>query len=129
LGVKVTKPFTVAGFPMPVGATLVMSQYLVQHDARYFAEPEKFIPERWTPEFKSSLPRFAYFPFGGGPRACIGEQFAWMEGVLVIATIAQRWRLHHVPGHKVELLPRLTLRPKYGMKMTVTRRAGGSVSA
>jgi cytochrome P450 len=122
LGVKVTKPFTVAGFPMPVGATLVMSQYLVQHDARFFTDPEKFIPERWTPEFKSSLPRFAYFPFGGGPRACVGEQFAWMEGVLVIAAIAQRWRLRHVRGHKVELLPRLTLRPKYGMKMTVTRR-------
>jgi cytochrome P450 len=129
LGVKVTKPFTVGGFPMPIGATLVMSQYLVQHDARYFAEPEKFIPERWTPEFKSSLPRFAYFPFGGGPRACVGEQFAWMEGVLVIATIAQRWRLHHVRGHKVELLPRLTLRPKYGMKMTATQRVGKPVTA
>jgi cytochrome P450 len=125
LGVKVTKPFAVAGFPMPVGATLVMSQYIVQRDARYFAEPEKFLPERWTPEFRSSLPRFAYFPFGGGPRVCVGEPFAWMEGVLCIATIAQRWQMKHVPGHKVELLPRLTLRPKYGMKMTVTRRAGG----
>jgi cytochrome P450 len=122
LGVKVTRPFSVAGFPLPVGATLVMSQYLVQHDARYFPEPEKFLPERWTPDFRSSLPRFAYFPFGGGPRACIGEQFAWMEGVLVIATIAQKWRVRHVPGHKVELSPRLTLRPKYGMKMTVSRR-------
>ncbi|HEV2389266.1 MAG TPA: cytochrome P450 [Nitrososphaerales archaeon] len=129
LGVKVTKPFTVAGFLMPVGATLVMSQYLVHHDARYFAEPERFLPERWTPEFRSSLPRFAYFPFGGGPRACVGEQFAWMEGVLVMATIAQGWRLHHVKGHKVELLPRLTLRPKYGMNMTVTRRSGPSTKA
>ena len=129
LGVKVIKPFTVAGFPMPVGATLVMSQFLVQRDARFFSEPEKFIPERWTPEFRRSLPRFAYFPFGGGPRVCVGEPFAWMEGVLVIATIAQKWRLKHVPGHKVELLPRLTLRPKYGMKMTVTRRLGRPVSA
>jgi len=129
LGVKVTKPFTVAGFTMPVGATLVMSQYLVHHDPRYFAEPEKFIPERWTPEFRKSLPRFAYFPFGGGPRTCIGEPFAWMEGVLVLATIAQQWQMKHVPGHKVELLPRLTLRPKYGMKMTLSRRVGGPVSA
>lgn len=125
LGVKVTRPFTVGGFPVPVGATIVMSQYIVHRDKRWFAEPERFIPERWTPEFKSTLPRFAYFPFGGGPRSCVGEPFAWMEGVLVLATISQRWRLHHVRGHKVELLPRLTLRPKYGMEMTVTRRSAG----
>ncbi|HUI01154.1 MAG TPA: cytochrome P450 [Nitrososphaerales archaeon] len=123
LGVKAIKPFSVAGYQIPVGATMVMSQYIVHHDPHFYPEPERFRPERWTPEFKSSLPRFAYFPFGGGPRGCVGEPFAWMEGVLVIATIAQRWRLTHVRGHKVEMLPRLTLRPKYGMKMVAERRS------
>jgi len=122
LGSMVIKPFELGGCKLPVGSTLIMSQYLVQHDSRYYPDPEKFTPERWTPEFSESLPRFAYFPFGGGPRACIGERFAWMETVLIIATIARNWRLQHVPGHKVELLPRLTLRPRYGMKMRASRR-------
>ena len=65
-----------------------MSPYVIQRDARYFPEPDRFLPDRWTPEFKASLPPFAYLPFGGGARRCIGESFAWMELVLVLATIA-----------------------------------------
>ena len=75
-----------------------------------------------TPDRQAARPRFAYFPFGGGPRVCIGEQFAWMEGVIALATIAQRWRLRLVPGHPIALLPIITLRPKHGMRMIVEER-------
>ena len=80
------------------------------------------MPERWTPAFKQALPPFAYFPFGGGTRRCIGESFAWMELVLVVATIAQQWRLRLVPGHPVVPQPVVTLRLKHGLRMTVERR-------
>ncbi|MGI0085135.1 MAG: cytochrome P450, partial [Nitrososphaerales archaeon] len=112
----------IGGYFIPAGANVVMSQFVNHHDPRFFPDPEKFLPERWTNEFKEKLPKFAYFPFGGGPRSCIGEPFAWMEGVLLLATIARKWRMHHVPGHKVEMLPRITLRPKYGMKMQLRER-------
>ena len=76
-----------------------------------------------TPGWLSeSRPKFAYFPFGGGPRVCVGERFAWMEGVLLLAAVAQRWRFRLVPGHQVEPRPQITLRTKYGMKMTVMAR-------
>jgi cytochrome P450 len=99
-----------------------MSPYVMQRDTRYYAEPERFDPDRWTPDFRATLPRFAYFPFGGGPRQCIGESFASMELSLMLATIAQQWRLRLVPGHPVVPQPLVTLRTKHGMKMTVERR-------
>jgi cytochrome P450 len=71
---------------------------------------------------KAGLPKFAYFPFGGGARSCVGEPFAWMEGVLLLAAISRKWSMRHVKGHKVEMLPRITLRPKYGMMMRLRRR-------
>ncbi len=107
----------------PEGSTLFASQYIMHRDARFFPEPERFQPERWTPERKASLPKFAYFPFGGGPRVCIGEPFAWMEGVLLLATLGQKWRMRLDPNQRVALLPQITLRPKYGMKMRLERRA------
>ena len=94
----------------------------MQRDARFFADPERFMPDRWTPEFKAALPKFAYFPFGGGARQCIGEQFAWMELVLLVATIAQQWQFRLVPGHPVVPQPLVTLRAKHGMRMVATRR-------
>jgi cytochrome P450 len=99
-----------------------MSQYVMHRNARYFTEPLKFVPERWTAEAREARPQFSYFPFGGGPRRCIGEGFAWMEGILLIATIAQQWQMRLVPNHPVVLKPVITLRPKHGMRMTVTRR-------
>ena len=99
-----------------------MSQWVVQRDPRFYDQPDVFRPDRWTPEFKAALPKFAYFPFGGGPRQCIGESFAWMELMIVVATIAQRWRLELVPRHRVEPQPLVTLRTKHGMKMTVRAR-------
>ena len=100
-----------------------MSPFVMQRDARYFPEPERFDPERWTAEAREARPQFSYFPFGGGARRCIGEGFAWMEGVLLIATLAQHWRLRHVPTHTVALQPVITLRPKHGMLMTLEKRS------
>ena len=122
IGRYVDDNYTIGNYTIPIGSTLLMSQYVMHHDLRYFSEPEQFNPSRWTEEFKTHLPRFSYFPFGGGIRGCIGESFAWMEGILVIATIAQNWILHLAPNHNVELDPVITLRPKYGMKMKLSSR-------
>ena len=113
------KAWSLAGYTFPPGSFIFMSQYLMQRDARYFPDPDRFEPERWTPEATAKRPRYSYFPFGGGPRQCIGEGFAWVAGLLVLATIAQRWRLRLVPGQRVALEPLITLRPKYGMRMIV----------
>src|SRR5205085_3952565 len=102
-----------------------MSQYVMHHDARFWPEPERFDPERWTPEAKAARPRFCYFPFGGGQRQCIGEGFAWMEGVLLLATIAQDWRLQLAPDQTVAPRPMITLRAKNGIRMRLEKRAGG----
>ena len=111
-----------AGYRVSKGSLVLMSQYVMHRDERFFPEPERFDPERWQPAIRDSRPQFSYFPFGGGPRRCIGEGFAWMEGVLLLATIAQRWQMRLVPRHPVELKPVITLRPKHGMRMTLERR-------
>jgi cytochrome P450 len=107
---------------IPRGALVILSPYVMHRDPRFWPEPERFDPGRFTPEAKAGRPQFAYFPFGGGPRRCIGEGFAWMEGVLVIATLAQRWRLRLAPGQRVEPRPLVTLRPRRGVLMTPERR-------
>jgi len=112
----------IGGYVVPRKSLVLMSQYVMHHDPRYFAEPLRFDPERWTPEARESRPQFSYFPFGGGPRRCIGEGFAWMEGILLIATIAQQWKMRLAPNHPVALKPVITLRPKHGMRMTVISR-------
>ncbi len=106
----------------PPESVVLMSQYVMHRDPGYFAEPLKFNPDRWTPEARESRPQFSYFPFGGGPRRCIGEGFAWMEGILLIATIARHWQMRLVPNHPVAIKPVITLRPKHGMRMTLIRR-------
>jgi cytochrome P450 len=102
--------------------TVLLSQWMMHRNPMYFPDPERFDPERHTPEGKSQRPPFAYIPFGAGPRKCIGEAFAWMEATLVLATFAQQWRLRLSPGHRVEKQALITLRPRYGMKMVVQRR-------
>src|SRR5437764_1510630 len=109
----------IGGYHIPAKSLVLLSQYVTHRDARFFPDPVRFDPERWTTAMRESRPQFAYFPFGGGPRRCIGEGFAWMEGILLIATLAQRWRMRLVPDHPVETLPVITLRPKYGMRMSV----------
>jgi len=103
----------------------ILSPYTIQRDPRWFPDPERFDPERWTAEDRESRPKFSYFPFGGGARVCIGERFAWMEGVLVVATLAQEWKLRLDPSQRVEPLPLITLRTKYGMRMSTVSRKGG----
>ena len=122
MGRYVENDYHVGEYTIPAGSSILMSQYVMHHDPRYYEEPEQFNPDRWTAKFKTDLPRFSYFPFGGGIRACVGEPFAWMEGILIIATIAQKWTMHLVPGQRIKLDPAITLRPKYGMKMKLIRR-------
>ena len=100
-----------------------MSQYLTHRHPDFWEEPESFIPERFAPEQAKERHRFAYFPFGGGPRLCIGNNFAMLEAQLLLATIAQQYELDLVPEHPVELEPLITLRPKHGIMMTLRPRA------
>jgi cytochrome P450 len=122
LGRMALSDYEIAGYVVPKGSLVLMSQYVMHHDVRYFPDPLRFDPERWTTVARDARPQFSYFPFGGGPRRCIGEGFAWMEGILLIATLAQHWRMRLVPHHPVALKPVITLRPKHGMRMIVTRR-------
>ena len=110
------------GYFVPKKSLVLFSQYVMHRDERYFANPLMFDPDRWSPEARETRPQFCYFPFGGGPRRCIGEGFAWMEGILLLATLGQKWELRLVPHHHVALKPVVTLRPKHGMKMVVKRR-------
>jgi cytochrome P450 len=94
----------------------------MHRDPAYFPDPLRFDPDRWTPEAREARPKFSYFPFGGGVRVCIGERFAWMEGILSIAVIAQHWKLRLDPTQVVDTLAQMTLRPRYGMRMRVEAR-------
>jgi cytochrome P450 len=119
---EVANEFEVEGYRIPARANVVMSQWVLHHDARYFKDPYKFDPDRWGAIACQKLPRFAYFPFGGGPRQCIGAGFATMEAVLLLATIAARFKLRMTEGHPVIPVPSFTLRPKYGISMRLERR-------
>ncbi len=121
-GRMVFRDFTLGGWEIPAGAVLSAPQLIVHRDPRWFEDPLEFRPNRWTPEFRAGLHRFAYYPFGGGPRLCIGEGFAWMEAMLALATIGQRWTMRHDPRHEVRLKPLISLRPKGGMPLTLERR-------
>jgi cytochrome P450 len=115
-------PFELGGVEIPAKSICILSPYLVQRDERWFADPEKFDPQRWTPEGREARPKFSYFPFGGGARVCIGERFSWMEGVILMAAIAQKWRLRLAPDQHVEPLPLITLRVKNGLRMIAEPR-------
>lgn len=117
------RDYQVGQYTVPAGALVVVSQYLMHRDARYYPEPERFDPERWTPEAKRARPAYAYFPFGGGVRRCIGEGFAYMEGVLVLATLASRWRLCLTSRDPVEAIATHFLHPKNTLTMTAEKRA------
>ena len=114
--------FQLGDYFLPAKTTVLMSQFIMHRDPRFFPDPLRFDPERFTPEAKARRNRLTYFPFGAGVRQCIGESFAWMEGVLLLATLGQKWKMKLLPGHPVEPEPLITLRPKYGMKMTLELR-------
>src|SRR5260370_27681712 len=96
-------------------------QWVTQREPGWFADAERFDPDRWSEEEAAKLPRFAYFPFGGGPRVCIGAGFAMMEATLLLAAIAQRFRMRLVAGQRVEALGSITLRPKNGIRVELGR--------
>jgi cytochrome P450 len=116
-------PVEIGGYAFPKGAQFVMSPFIIHRDPRTFEEPEAFRPERWAGDLARRLPRFAYFPFGGGPRVCIGNRFAMMEAKLVLAVLAQRLRFEVVPETELALLPSVTLRPRRGVRLRLAARA------
>ena len=120
LGRMVFEPIELDGYRIPPGVSVVTSPLVTQRDPRWFDDPLEFRPERWTPEFRTELPRFAYFPFGGGPHQCIGEGFAWMEAKIALATLCRRWRV--TTRSKAEIMPRTTLKVKGGLPATLERR-------
>ncbi len=123
-GRRPIRDFELNGYRIPAGTNIFISQWITQRDPRFFPDPERFDPERWRddPIRSGRVPRFAYFPFGGGPRVCVGAGFAMMEATLLLAAIAQRFCLSLIPGHPVEALSSATLRPKHGLRMLVHKR-------
>ena len=122
IGRIVEGDYILGKYTIPKGSSIVMSQYVMHHDDRFYNNPTEFNPDRWTDEFKRSLPRFSYFPFGGGIRGCIGEPFSWQEGILLMATISSNWTVSIVPKQKIKLDPGITLNPKSGIKMRLSSR-------
>ncbi len=108
-------------FPIAKGTLCLFSPYVMHRNPDYFPDPERFDPQRWTPEARETRPKYSYFPFGAGARICIGERFAWTEGILILATIAQKWKLSLSPDQRVEYLAQITLRTRYGMRMQISR--------
>lgn len=122
IGRRALVPYRVGEYELPARTIVLTCPWTAHHDARWFPDPDRFDPERWTPDQIATRPKFSYFPFGAGTRICIGEQFAWTEAILMLATLAQKWRASLVPGHPVVLQPLITLRPKHGMRMLLERR-------
>jgi cytochrome P450 len=112
----------VGGYRLPRGWLAFVSPYVLHRLPAYWEEPEQFDPERFSPARSASRPKFVYLPFGAGPRQCIGNHFALLEAQVIVAILARRFQLELVPGHRVEAQPLITLRPKYGMAMTIARR-------
>ena len=124
IGRRALEPHPAGGHVVPPDALILLSQWVVHRDPRWWPEPERFAPERWIGDAaERARPKLAYFPFGAGPRQCIGEQFAWTEGILVLATIAQRWRLRPIPGQTPTKRPLITLRMDGGTGMRLEQRA------
>jgi cytochrome P450 len=122
IGREVTKEVEIAGYKLPPKSVILVSQWTTHRDERWFPNPDKFDPGRWTAEERERRPRWSYYPFGGGSRQCIGESFAWMEAVLVLAAIAQKWRIELLDSKPLEVLATITLRPKHGVPVLLRSR-------
>jgi cytochrome P450 len=121
IGRATSEQFEIADYVLPAGANIVLSQWVTHRDPRWFPDPA-FSPDRWEEKSAAQLPRIAYFPFGGGPRVCIGAGFAMMKATLLLASIAQRYQLRLVPDQRIEPLPSITLRPKNGIRVQIQER-------
>jgi cytochrome P450 len=119
---RATADTTLGGYPVRAGDLLWLSPFVLHRRPQYFPDPERFDPDRWTPEREKALPRYAYMPFGGGPRVCIGNSFAWMEAQLIVAAMTRRFRLRLAPGVVVDLNAQVTLSNHGGMRMRVEER-------
>ncbi|MBV6395232.1 MAG: Epi-isozizaene 5-monooxygenase/(E)-beta-farnesene synthase [Anaerolineales bacterium] len=122
MGRRAVKECEIGGAFLPAGSVVLISQWVMHHDPRYYASPEEFRPERWDYVSERSIPRFAFFPFGGGSRVCIGETFAWTEAIIVLALMARRWNVRSVSGQAARPKPGITLRPKNGVQVVVEKR-------
>ncbi len=124
IGRRAVEECELGGYRVPAGSNIFILQWRTQRDPRFFPDPERFDPERWRddPVRSGKIPRFAYFPFGGGPRVCVGAAFAMMEATLLLAMIQQKYHLEVVPGHPIEIFASVTLRPKHGIRVIPQRR-------
>ncbi len=122
IGRRLLTDYDMGGYTLAARSIVLPCQAVTHRDPRFWPDAERFDPDRWTPQSEAARPKFVFFPFGGGPRVCIGEQFAWMEGVLLLATIGQQWRLRLAPDQIVATQPIVTLRPRHGMRMRVESR-------
>jgi cytochrome P450 len=124
----VAEPFLLDGYLLPKNARVVIPIFAIHQDPRWYPNPMQFDPDRWTPEFERERPKYAFFPFGGGPRFCIGSNFAAMEAVLLLAAIAQRFEWTLDPDHEIGMQASITLRPRHGVRATVRARAAGAAN-
>jgi len=122
VGREATCDLELGGYRVKKGYTVLMSPWVSQRDPKYFPEPERFLPERWLDGLATRLPKFAYYPFGGGQRVCIGVHFALMEAAIVLATVGQKYRFTIDPNAVIDIKPQITMPPKYGMPATLTAR-------
>lgn len=120
LGRQATADVEAGGVCIPKETVVLLSQWVVHRAEKWWPQAEQFLPERWLDaESTAARPRWAYFPFGGGPRQCIGESFAWMEAILVLATVCRDWRFELISDRPLQLLPTITLRPRQGIDVRV----------
>ena len=127
IGRTTTAEITVGRWTMPAGSLVAVSPLLLHRDRRWFPEPDRFDPDRWLDDRRHKVPRHAYLPFGTGPRACVGEQFAWAEAVTALAVLAGRWTASADPVHQVRPHYRVTMRPSGGLPMTLHARCNAAL--
>ena len=122
IGREAAQDCEIGGYHVAAGTTILMSPWVIHRDPRFFENPTEFRPQRWSGDLARQLPRFAYFPFGGGPRICIGNRFAMMEAMLILATIVQRFRLEWLCDRPVVPFASITLRPQGGVWVRLAAR-------
>jgi cytochrome P450 len=122
IGRQALKDCEIGGQDIPAGATVLVSQWVMHHDPRFYADPQEFRPERWSEIDKTSFPRFAFFPFGGGERVCIGEHFAWTEAMVALALTARKWQVLPINTQPARPQPSVTLRPRNGVNLLLEQR-------